>query len=58
MTIRTMLLAAALTGLMPLSAFAADAKLAAAVAAPIRAPMKMRRVMAPAIPAPVWNSGA
>ena len=37
MTIRTMLLALALTGLMPLSALAADAKLAAAVAAPSRA---------------------
>ncbi len=37
MTLRTVLLAVALTGLMPLTAFAADAKLAAAVSAPTRA---------------------
>jgi predicted methyltransferase len=37
MTLRAVLLAVALTGLMPLSAFAADAKLAAAVAGPGRA---------------------
>ena len=37
MTLRAVLLTVAFTGLMPLSAFAADAKLDAAVASPIRA---------------------
>ena len=37
MTLRTMMMAIALTGLMPLSAFAADTQLTAAVAAPSRA---------------------
>jgi predicted methyltransferase len=43
MTLRTMLLAMALTGLLPVSAFAADAKLTAAVAASTRTPASMAR---------------
>ncbi len=59
MTLRTVLLVLALTGLLPVSAFAADAKLTAAVAAPTRASASTARDGAryPAASLEFWGLG-